>query len=370
MKKILLITRPLTPPWDEASKNFAYYLAKNVSGFEFHVMGCGTRLDMPETVVQEPVYTGANFNLYQKIRSLLYQYHTRNTFDIAHYFFTPTKLNSFLIKKFIQTDKIKSIQTIATLREDIFKDESIKKLMFGDLLITYSNHAKDKLETLGFSNVERTYPGIDLIQYSPAPKDELLMKQWDIAAEDFIVSWPGEYVRLGATNDIVDMITMNKKVIRANKIKFIFACRVKNSQDAKKKAYVIERLQANNISDHVIFTDTFKDMAALYNLSDIVIFPVRDMKGKFDVPLAAIEPMACGKPVIISDLPILCEFANSQNAVTIEAGNPSRLWETVFDLRFNKEKRNQLGLAGRKFVEENFDIRNIARQYADIYNKL
>ncbi len=29
-KKILLATRPLVPPWDEASKNFAYFLAKHI----------------------------------------------------------------------------------------------------------------------------------------------------------------------------------------------------------------------------------------------------------------------------------------------------------------------------------------------------
>lgn len=370
MKKILLVTRPICPPWDEASKNFAYYLAKNVSGFEFYVMGCGTRLDVPENVAQEIVYTSADFNLYQKIRSLLYQYRARNIFDVTHYFFTPTKLNSFFIKKFIQTNTTKSIQTIATLREDLFSDEEIKDIIFADLLVTYSNHAKEKLQSLGFSNVERVYPGIDLAYYSPTPKDKGLLRQWNIAEEDFVVSYPGEYVRLEATNDIVDMITMNKKAVRGNNIKFIFACRVKNSQDEKKKNYVIERLQANDILDHVIFTDTFKDMAKLYNLSDAVIFPVRDMKGKFDVPLAAIEPMACGKPVIISNLPILKEFANSQNAVTIEAGNVYQLWEAIFELRFNKEKRDKLGVAGRKFTEEHFDIKNIAKQYAQIYEKL
>ena len=31
-RKILLFTRPLTPPWDEASKNLAFELSQNMEG--------------------------------------------------------------------------------------------------------------------------------------------------------------------------------------------------------------------------------------------------------------------------------------------------------------------------------------------------
>ena len=30
-KKILFVSRPIAPPWDEASKNFAYNLAKEIT---------------------------------------------------------------------------------------------------------------------------------------------------------------------------------------------------------------------------------------------------------------------------------------------------------------------------------------------------
>ena len=76
-------------------------------------------------------------------------------------------------------------------------------------------------------------------------------------------------------------------------------------------------MQQKNILDRVVFTDTFAQMPKLYNLSDIVVFPVQNMHGKFDVPLAAIEAMACAKPLVISNLPILQEFAKPDNSVII-----------------------------------------------------
>jgi glycosyltransferase involved in cell wall biosynthesis len=112
------------------------------------------------------------------------------------------------------------------------------------------------------------------------------------------------------------------------------------------------------------------EMPDIYNLCDISVFPVRDMIGKFDVPLAVIEAMACEKPVIISDLPILGEFAKEENSVKIEKGNVAELNSKILDLYNNHEKRSVLGKNARLYVEENFDINSIAKQYQAIYEKL
>lgn len=392
-KKILLVTRPIAPPWDEASKNFAYYLAKNISTQEFYLLTNGLIPGLPENVHQKPIYTSNDFSYFQKLRLLKHLREMRREFDILHYIFTPTKQNTFLIKRLLncKQDKCaKTIQTIATLREDLYSDREIKDLIFGDLVVTYSDYAKNKLNALGFNNVKRIYPGVDLEYYSPKPKDEQLLSEFGIRNSEFIVTYPGEYTRLGATDDIVKMIislchcerieAIPREELKSeiatvatlprNDIKFVFACRVKNSTDAKKKEEVSKKLQENNCLEQVIFTDTFSDMAKLYNLSDVIIFPARDMKGKFDVPLAVIEAMACEKPVIISDLPILREFATPDNSVIIPKENKSALSKAILDLYENPIRRQEIGKIARKFVETNFDIKKIAEIYREIYEKL
>ena len=111
-------------------------------------------------------------------------------------------------------------------------------------------------------------------------------------------------------------------------------------------------------------------MPDIYNLCDISIFPVQNMVGKFDVPLAVIEAMACEKPVIISDLPILSEFAKEENSVRIKKGNVVELNSKILDLYNNPEKRNVLGKNARQYVEENFDINFVAKQYQTVYEKI
>ena len=152
--------------------------------------------------------------------------------------------------------------------------------------------------------------------------------------------------------------------------------RVKNEKDAAKKKEMVEKLKKNNILDKISFHDKDSvglekfNMADTYNLCDISIFPVQNMYGKFDIPLAVVEAMACKKPVIISDLPILQELANDQNAIIIEKDNVQKLTDAILDLYQNPEKRQALGQSGRKFCEENFDIKKVAAKYEEIYNKL
>lgn len=369
-KKILLITRPIAPPWDEASKNFAYTLAKNVQGVEFGLLTNGILPDLPENVRQKPIYTSNNFSYLQKLRLIKHLRKIRKDFDVLHYIFTPTKQNAFLIKHFIDCKKAaKTIQTVATLREDLFRDSDFKKILFGDLIITYSDYAKNKLNSLGFNNVKRVYPGIDLEEFKKTEKDRALMHRKNISEDDFVINFTGEYSRLGAIDLVIDsFIEISKNIPSA---KLALAVRIKNKEDAEKKEEIIKKLKENNLLDKVSFFDdgSYK-MPPVFNLCDISLFPVSDMKGKFDIPLAVVEAMACEKPVILSDLPILSELNNGQNSVIIEKGNIKQLSEEILDLYNNSEKRKQIGQEARKFVEKNFDIKKIAEIYQKIYEML
>lgn len=370
-KKILFVSRPLSPPWDEASKNLAFFLAKNIRRFSLTVMVRDFLSDFSENVSQAKVYKTSeirNFGIAEKLRSLFFQWKSRNNFDIHHYFFTPTRLNTFLIKKLLVSEKTKTIQTVATLREDLWSDADLKKLMFADEIITYSDYSKKRLEKLGFSNVNKIYPGIDLELYRKENKDQALLSELGISENDFVLVFPGEYVRLGAVDLIVEAFREVQKTIPASKL--VLACRIKNEGDRKKQAEISDKIQAQRISEKVIFVDTFSEMRKIYNLSDVILFPVSDMKGKFDVPLVIPEAQACEKPVVVSDLPIFREFANESNSVIIRKGNQEDLIVAIVDLFKNPEKRKVIGEKGAVFARENFDIKKVAQKYENIYEKI
>jgi glycosyltransferase involved in cell wall biosynthesis len=462
IKKILLATRPLTPPWDEASKNFAYFLAKSIKDpeLQMNILTTPTTLDgLGDNVIAHPIFplydaTRAGHSFSQKAILSSYLFTKSCKYDIVHYLFTPTVFNSRLIrfgnrlqgvisakagiqesttsgniptKTFEMLDsrlrgndiqksstqkesvRFKTIQTIATLREDLYGIDDWKKMFFADKLVVYSDYSKYKLEAAGFENVTRIYPGIDLNLYSPQPKDAETMKHFNITPEDFVIAYFGEYARLGATDMLVEMLINHLKPNSQNchpelaclpdrqvsgspfvqnysesngmlkqvqhdsahkNIKFIFACRVKNDADQKKKDEVMAKLTQAGIIDSVRFSDTFKDMPKLYNLTDIVLFPVENMRGKFDIPLVIIEGYACGKPVIVSDLPIFKEFTNESISTIIPREDNGILWTKIIELKNDEVKRKALSVNARAFVEQHFDLQNTAREYKKIYQSL
>jgi glycosyltransferase involved in cell wall biosynthesis len=368
MKKILFITRPIAPPWDEASKNFAYNLAKEVaknnSDLEVHILTNGILSNLPKNVIQHSIYTSSqnDFGFLQKV--YLLRYLLRYTFlstkyDIVHLFFTPTNLTSWILQGLLQ--KVKIIQTVATIRDDLFSNKKIKKIMFGDIIATYSVYSKNKLQKLGFNNVVKIYPGIDLQDYRPKNNDK--------NEDNFIINFTGEYIRLNAMDDVIE--SFKKVSSRVPNTKLSLAVRVKNEKDAVRKKEVTEKLKEYGLLNKVSFHDdgSFK-MSDIYNLADISIFPVQNMLGKFDVPLAVVEAMACEKPVVISDIPILKEFSNENNSIRIKAGNVEELTDAILALYNDSKRLQDLGETARHYVKENFDIKKAAQKYSKIYTSL
>ena len=94
------------------------------------------------------------------------------------------------------------------------------------------------------------------------------------------------------------------------------------------------------------------------------------MAGKFDIPLVIPEAMACGKPVIASNLKRLKYFLNEENSILIETGNREELKEKILYLYENQEARKELGEKGLKFARENFDIMKIIKEYEEVYKNI
>jgi glycosyltransferase involved in cell wall biosynthesis len=370
-KKILLATRPLVPPWDEASKNFAYFLAKSLTTHHVSIMTTPTWLsDLPVNVTQIPCYTKNELDFSEKLRLFNTLRGLRGKFDITHYLFTPTRNNTSIINYLSRPTKGKTIQTVATLREDLYGPKQLKQLLFADRIIVYSDYSLHRLESLGFTNVTRIYPGIDLDLYRPQAKDADALAHFNLSEKDFVVMYPGEYVRLGATDMLADWLISYFTRHPDSDMKFIFACRLKHEDDRLKKKAIAKRFEEAGIIEHIRFTDTYADMPKLYNLADIMAFPVGDMRGKFDVPLVIIEAYACGKPVILSDLPIFSEFSNESICATIPRGSTEKLEEVLAYLKDNPDARAKLSAAARAFVEERFDLRKTVEQYERIYDSL
>ena len=383
-KKILLYTRPLVPPWDEASKNLAYEITRNSHGlFEFHALTSksfsgklleSVKKSKSKKVIAEPIYKTGKFGGSEKASLLFRLFKPRLEADIIHFLFTPRLFTSMLIKFRLFFSGVKTIQTIATIGKELRDDHSrLKQVLFGDKIITQSKHTKKKLINIGIKNVEAIYPGIDTAKFSPASKNEEIMEQLGILTNDFVILFAGEYARLHAIDDIINALEelIDQASLEEKNYKLILACRIKSDKDLQKKHQAIEYVQRKGLEKRVVFLDMCKDMPALYSVSDVNIFPARKMTGKFDIPFVIIEAMSCRRPVIVTNIPVLMEFvSHRETGLIVKKADPAQLARAIKLLNQDSNIRERIAENACRFARDNFDIRKNVEQYERLYNEL
>jgi glycosyltransferase involved in cell wall biosynthesis len=108
------------------------------------------------------------------------------------------------------------------------------------------------------------------------------------------------------------------------------------------------------------------ELPTFYNACDIYVLP-SFVEG---MPLSLMEAMACGKPVIateISDVPLIVK--NGINGIVIPSGDAKLLANSILELAENHRLRMRMGDANRKKMER-YDWEKIADRYRALYMDL
>jgi glycosyltransferase involved in cell wall biosynthesis len=121
------------------------------------------------------------------------------------------------------------------------------------------------------------------------------------------------------------------------------------------------------ISDRVIFAGQRNDIPALLRSVDLLILP--SLTEAFSRVI--LEAMAAAKPVIATDTGGNAEAViDGETGFLVPIKDTSALADKISNLINNKEKRDSMGSAGRKRLEEKFDIGGIAGQIEREYLEL
>ena len=125
---------------------------------------------------------------------------------------------------------------------------------------------------------------------------------------------------------------------------------------------LIDRLQVNG---SVLFTGyvPFDDLAALYNLAEMFVFP--SIYEGFGLPV--IEAMACGTPVITGRVAALDEVAGGA-VEHVEALEVDPIGDALVGLSQDRDRRHALARAGLQRAQA-FSWTRAAQQTYDVYRR-
>jgi glycosyltransferase involved in cell wall biosynthesis len=120
------------------------------------------------------------------------------------------------------------------------------------------------------------------------------------------------------------------------------------------------------IASSVIFTGKRSDMANVYSVLDILALPSH-AEG---LPMAVIEAMAAGKPVVASNVGAIPELIrDGKTGILIEPGNHSSLQEGIVRLLNDPMLRRDLGQNAQELVRKQFSLAAMGRKYYAEYQR-
>ncbi len=119
-------------------------------------------------------------------------------------------------------------------------------------------------------------------------------------------------------------------------------------------------LGAGHSEQRITFIPSVPDVAAFYHSLDLFVLPSRDHD---PCPLAPMEAMACGTPVIMTDACGTAEYVeNGKEAIVVPAGSSGAIREAI-ERATSNEQRAKLSRYGMEAAKEKFSLERMVGKY-------
>ena len=236
-----------------------------------------------------------------------------------------------------------------SLRLFLMKKLELRILKNADVMVVRNNDSKSYLEGRGIRAV--TIPvGVDANKYLPRYSG-------------------GNYIlfggRLAPEKGLHLLIKAYSMLHRRRQAKF----RLVICGSGPLERELRELSSSCGIQDRVTFVPWLSNPEFINKVADSAIFVMPSMYE--GMPVAMLEAMASGKPIIASDVPGPQDIiTHGKDGYLFEKGNISQLQEFLELLIDNSKLREELGKNARETIEEKYTFEKIADMYLKLYEEI
>jgi len=294
----------------------------------------------------------------------------------------------YIAKKFLKSKLVFEINGIIFLEKELIRQElnrnkssKIKKLL-GNLIIKYCKYKEIFMWNLADALITVT-AGIKqyLIDYG-VNKDKIwvvangantnLFRPMDkgIAQSELELDKVNKYVCfvgfLAPWQGVEYLIQAAPLVVKNMQAKFLI---VGDGPIRDKLEKMVKNLSLN---DNFIFIGTvpYEDVPKYINASDICVVPKRKIFEYGYSPLKLYEYMACGKPVVATNIAGFEIVEQYNTGILVNPEDPYELSNAIIELLQNKQLREQMGASGRKLVVREYSWENTAKKVTEVFRNL
>jgi glycosyltransferase involved in cell wall biosynthesis len=137
--------------------------------------------------------------------------------------------------------------------------------------------------------------------------------------------------------------------------------------DAGYREHLVRLVDSLNLTQRVHFLGWRADVAQVLQAADVMVLPSR-AEG---LPLAILEAMACGKPVVATRINGVPEAViDGRTGILVESGDEEAIAGAILRLLDQPGLARTMGDEARRVVEQHFSIDRFVRQVEDLYDDI
>ena len=237
----------------------------------------------------------------------------------------------------------------------------LKEIREPDLVVAPAEHMARMLRTLGLVNVRSIQNAVDVDVFCPGPKSPSLLRELALSKDDIVIL---HVSNLKMVKRVPDMIESAKRAVEENrKINYVVV------GDGPSRLELENYCEARNLKARIRFVGWVprQRMPDYIRLADIVLMP-SESEG---LALAYLETQACGRFLLISDIPAAREICDGGKAAMLfRKGDIADMTAKTLLAAHDPGLRARIGQHGRQRVQRCHSMKDAVMAYDKAFRSL
>ena len=234
-----------------------------------------------------------------------------------------------------------------------------------------SRNTKKSLKNIGFEeeDIVFTPPVIDTTFFNPLLPKQQKREELGIPMGMKMILYCGNWAVWKGVDVLID--AMPELVKEYPDIKLVTAWGEAYDWYDERKVMISKKIKELGLDKNAIELGIVKDIEKLMAASDVFVAPFRNTDGVADQPVSILEAMACGKPVVTTNVGGIPEIITHKiNGLLVEPDNVQELKDAILYIIENKNEAIDMGDNAAKYVAENYSVDVVVQKYEKVYEDL
>ncbi|HKU37004.1 MAG TPA: glycosyltransferase family 4 protein [Polyangiales bacterium] len=368
MVEVLLVSKPVVPPWHDSSKNLVRDLATHMQRHTPVVLTQpGVRLNMPRARI-EPIYAADSRRFSPALRDnarVLARLIASRRGACWHFFFAPNPKTSNAARAAAFLRRARTIQTVCSAPHPRV---NVPNVLFAERVVVLSEHTRRRFLEAGIAaeRMRLVRPSVPELVPLPAERVPGARKRLGLPEQRPLIVYAGDLEFSRAADLALDALIDAPQTLDAC---LVMACRTKTPAARARAAVLQQRASGAGVAERVLWFGETPFIHDLLAVADLVTLPAETLYAKMDVPLVLVEAMALSRAVLVGRGTPAEELAIAGGAVAVETRRDAVSAQTSALLE-DATRRAELGTKARELARREYDARNMTAAYEAIYDEL